>query len=56
MLVMRFANRFLAPMWNNQHISNVQVMSNSVVSLHVAPCMYVFVALPWADIQTSLMT
>lgn len=26
MLVMRFANRFLGPMWNSVHISNIQVM------------------------------
>lgn len=25
MLVMRFANRFLGPMWNNVHISNIQI-------------------------------
>ena len=30
MLVMRFANRFLGPMWNSVHISNIQV--NSVYS------------------------
>ena len=35
MLVMRFANRFLAPMWNSQHISNVQVqLRMHSVSLH----------------------
>jgi hypothetical protein len=26
MLVMRFANRFLGPMWNSVHISNIQVI------------------------------
>ena len=25
MLVMRFANRFLGPIWNSVHISNIQV-------------------------------
>ncbi|KAK9865125.1 hypothetical protein WJX84_006808 [Apatococcus fuscideae] len=26
MLVMRFANRFISPCWNNQHIANVQIV------------------------------
>ena len=32
MLVMRFANRFLGPMWNNVHISNIQVSWATVLS------------------------
>lgn len=26
MLVMRFANRFISPCWNTQHIANVQIV------------------------------
>ena len=29
MITMRFSNRFLSPMWNAQHISNVQVCGKS---------------------------
>ena len=29
MITMRFSNRFLSPMWNAQHISNVQVCDKS---------------------------
>ena len=31
MLVMRFANRFLGPMWNAVHISNIQVSLFDIV-------------------------
>ena len=34
MLVMRFANRFLGPMWNAVHISNIQVSLNPI---HACP-------------------
>ena len=30
MITMRFSNRFLSPMWNAQHISNVQVCDKSM--------------------------
>ena len=37
MITMRFSNRFLSPMWNAQHISNVQVCDKTQgeVWLHV---------------------
>lgn len=38
MLVMRFANRFLGPMWNAIHISNVQVASCPTI-LQAISCM-----------------
>ena len=34
MLVMRFANRFLGPMWNSVHISNVQVCHTAPSPAH----------------------
>ena len=37
MLVMRFANRFLGPMWNNVHISNVQVHQRSTLTEYYSP-------------------
>ena len=30
MITMRFSNRFLSPMWNAQHIDNVQVLHLSM--------------------------